>query len=565
MAKKENSFSGWLQRVRKSGEFSDVTVVVEGEEFRLHMLPLLNASSYFRNLPSSSKAYDHHDENSKRVELRGMAGGADGFSTAADFCYLIKPIYTLENVARIRAVAEFLGMTELLDSTKKFLYLSIFSRWNSSVQFLRQYQKLGSPVDDYVESRCLKVISAACIKAFFDTKHLSVPIPVRNNGATNAWQSSPCQTLGEILASIASLPDSYVVEVIKELVNGDVNLNLKCRQGRNVKDWLDNTFKVECRTDRARCWVLICLTKMLEKSVTSDRPWLELSSQYWCNLLENVSQLIKTTTDSDMVERLKWANSFLEQRIGGSLHELDDYLQSYNFELETLLRLVKHFKQESGDVGEKEMEEVASEADACLWNFLDTSISAIAADDFISFIQAFPAKSRPSHDLLYAAIEKIIAIANFSSSDKQKLWSLVDITKLNPACSEKALNNPSFLCQPHVLQYVLQQHSEELSKVGEDDRQNLKPIMQKVIRASLKLLEENSRRSKEIMELKNQYTALVRGKISLLPGSSESSPDVVFKPGINGGGCGHGIIPDEVEEAPPDTPAHQSTCSSMDY
>ncbi len=54
MAKKEAGFSTWLQRVRRTGEFSDVKVCVNGEVFRLHMLPLLNASAYFRNLPSSS-------------------------------------------------------------------------------------------------------------------------------------------------------------------------------------------------------------------------------------------------------------------------------------------------------------------------------------------------------------------------------------------------------------------------------------------------------------------------------------------------------------------------------
>ena len=53
MAKKEN-LNGWLQRVRKTGEYSDVLVRVNGEEFHLHMLPLKNASAYFRNLPSTS-------------------------------------------------------------------------------------------------------------------------------------------------------------------------------------------------------------------------------------------------------------------------------------------------------------------------------------------------------------------------------------------------------------------------------------------------------------------------------------------------------------------------------
>ncbi|KAI5082520.1 hypothetical protein GOP47_0002263 [Adiantum capillus-veneris] len=558
MAKKENSFSGWLQRVRKTGEFSDVIVLVEGQEFHLHMLPLLNASLYFRSLPSSSSPY--RTDNERVIEIRDMPGGAEGFSVAADFSYLIKPTYTLENVAKIRAVAEHLGMAELQDSTKKFLYTNIFSHWRSCIAFLQQYKRLDSSVDDYIESRCLKVISAACIKAFFDTKYLSAPIPLGGSGSSNTWQSSPCQILTDTLVRVASLPDEYVQEVVEELVNGEVNLNLKCRQGRNVKGWLDSTIMIECRTDRAKCWVVVCLIRMLEKSVTMDRPWLELSSQYWCGLLEHLEALMKIA-DLHMLERLQPAKVFLEERIGGSLHELDDYLLTYSFEPQTLLDLVKHFKQ-TKEVGEQEMGEVASEVDSCLWSFVDTA--CISAEDFISFIEAFPKDSRTSHDMLYTAIEKLIAKADFENEEKQRLWGLVEITKLSISHKEKALNNAIFLCQPQVLEYVLRQHSEELAEMGDEDRHKLKEIMQKVIRASLKLLEENSRRSKEIMELQKQYASLIGSKACYLQDSCESSPDIIFnKSRMNG--CVHSIIPDEVEEVQSDTPTRRSTCSSVEY
>lgn len=559
MAKKETSFNGWLQRVRKTREFSDVTVLVDGQEFHLHMLPLLNASLYFRNLPSSSSSSPFKVD--RVVEIRDMPGGVEGFSVAADFSYLIKPTYTLENVAKIRAVAEHLGMVELQDSTKKFLYMNIFSHWRSSIAFLQQYQRLHSPVDEYIESRCLKVISAACIKAFFDTKYLSAPIPLTGSGSSNTWQSSPCQLLTDTLIRVASMPDMYVQEVVEELVNGEVNLNLKCRQGRNVKGWLDSTIMVECRTDKARCWVVICLTRMLEKSVTMDRPWLELSSQYWCSLLEHVGRIIKKA-DAYMVERLQPSIGFLEERIGGSLHELDDYLLTYSFQPQTLLDLVKHFKH-TKQVKEKEMGEVATEVDACLWSFVESA--CISAEDFVSFIEAFPESSRTSHDMLYTAIEKLIEKAEFSNEEKQRLWGLVDITKLSIPYKDNALNNAVFLCQPHMLEYVLRQHNEELSEAGDEDRLKLGQIMQKVIRASLKLLEENSRRSKEIMDLQKQYASLIgESKACSLQDSCVSSPDIIFNK-LRMTGCVHAISPDEVDEAPSDTRTHRSTCSSVEY
>eukprot|EP00249_Psilotum_nudum_P008658 c21428_g1_i1 orf=636-2168(+) len=503
MATKESrSFSGWLQRMRRTGEFSDVTVLVEGKEFNLHILPLLNASAYFRSLFNCSE--DYPTDFLRRIDLNCLIGGAQAFSVAADFCYLIKPNYTLQNIAKIRAIAEFLGMTELIDSTETFLHKNVFDRWRSSVAFLQQYQRLQSPVDEYIESRCLKTITVACTKAFSDTKTLSAPIPLSSSGSSNSWQTSPCQVLTDILVRTASLPDHFILEVIDELVADEVNLNLKCRQGRKVKGWLDHTIMVECKSNQSKCWVVICLTRMLERSVTPVRPWLELSSQYWCTLLEHVGCLMKVA-DSEILEKLEPINAFLEQRIGGSLHELDDYLQTYRFEPHTVMSLVSYFKDVYG-LSDQEWEEVATEVDSCLWKIVDAARIPVSA--FLSLIEAFPATSRKSHDLLFTAIQKLTAKWSYSSDEKLKLWRLVSLANLSPVYRDEALNNAYFICQPHNLEHILEQHSDELKTIGGDDRQNLRHIMHKVIRASLKLLEENSHRSQEIMELqKLVYTS----------------------------------------------------------
>jgi hypothetical protein len=120
-----------------------------------------------------------------------------------DYCYLIRPTYTVQNVALIRAAAEYLGMSDVLESTKKYLYTNIFAHWRASVGFLQQYQPLGSTVDEYIETRCLKVVVAALARAFGETKHLSAPMTL----SAVTLQSSPCQALAEILVRTASLPD----------------------------------------------------------------------------------------------------------------------------------------------------------------------------------------------------------------------------------------------------------------------------------------------------------------------------------------------------------------------
>lgn len=148
------------------------------------------------------------------------------------------------------------------------------------------------------------------------------------------------------------------------------------------------------------------------------------------------------------------------------------------------------------------------------------------------FYQAFPSSSRKSHDTIFGAIEKLLTTRAdvVTPALQQSLWRLVDPTKLGPAVNERALNIPGFLSQPHVLEMVLQKHSEDLAKVPDTDTQNMRHIMQKVINASLKLLEENSRRSQQIVELQHQYSALQVGQIGHLHDDScKNSPSPCWR------------------------------------
>ncbi|KAG0581839.1 hypothetical protein KC19_3G013900 [Ceratodon purpureus] len=524
-------FGGWLQRVRRSGEHSDVTVEVDGRELHLHLLPLLNASAYFRNLTadpnwsctSSAACPDDGGDVPRRVvSLSGLPGGAEGLEGAVDYCYLIKPSYTVQNIARIRAAAEYLGMADMMDSTKKFLYTNVFAHWRASVAYLQhEHARLNAPVDEYIETRCLKVIVAALARAFGETKYLSAPMLTPGHVVGKREEllqsSAPCEALAEILVRVASLPDMYAGEALDALVEADVNLSVNCRQGRSVRSWLASLVDDECMSSniRARCWVVLCLARMVARGAPKCRPWLELSSQYWCSLLEHVERLVNVPVTDDDVDQLDMqmrlvdVKRILERRIGGSLDELDEDLHSYELEPDTLLTMVGYYL-EQGPLDEKSesVAEIAGEVDKFLWTYAETG--SIRVDTFVSLCTAFP---RQSHDSMFRAIEKLLTtrpdIAT-SQADKQRLWRLVDPARLSPAVHERALNNPGFLSQPHVLETVLQQHSEELAKVPDavDSAPSMRPIMQKVINASLKLLEENSRRSQEIAELQHQYSAL---------------------------------------------------------
>lgn len=105
MAKKVG-LNGWLQRVRETGEHSDVVVRVTGEEFRLHMLPLRNESGYFRDLPSSSNGIEQVDEKTgcKLVNIHhlpGMSFTLQSDDQALNFVFNMHPIVFLHDFRTI--------------------------------------------------------------------------------------------------------------------------------------------------------------------------------------------------------------------------------------------------------------------------------------------------------------------------------------------------------------------------------------------------------------------------------------------------------------------------------
>jgi len=107
-----------------TGELSDVVVVVNDKEFKLHKFPLYTKSDFFRTEARSDK---------DRIELPDFPGGPEIFQMVVEYCYNVHIDVTADNVAQLRCVAEFLQMTGTNNlagklhgvSKKKTLYLSV--------------------------------------------------------------------------------------------------------------------------------------------------------------------------------------------------------------------------------------------------------------------------------------------------------------------------------------------------------------------------------------------------------------------------------------------------------
>ena len=84
-----------------TGELSDVVVVVNEKEFKLHKFPLYIKSDFFRTQARS---------DNDRIELVDFPGGPDTFQAVAEYCYNVHVDVSTDNVIRLRCAAEFLQM-----------------------------------------------------------------------------------------------------------------------------------------------------------------------------------------------------------------------------------------------------------------------------------------------------------------------------------------------------------------------------------------------------------------------------------------------------------------------
>lgn len=113
-----------FSKFRQSGELSDISVIVDDTEFKLHKFPLYAKSDFFCALAKSPGA------DCNRVELKEFPGGPEAFAVVADFCYNMKVEITKSNVVHIRCAAEVLQMTgagNLAEVCDKFLLDTITS------------------------------------------------------------------------------------------------------------------------------------------------------------------------------------------------------------------------------------------------------------------------------------------------------------------------------------------------------------------------------------------------------------------------------------------------------
>ena len=186
--------------LRSSGEFSDLTVQIGGQQLHLHRFPLFARSNYFRCLQRSGMS------DTALLTLDHLPGGYDTMIAIADFCYgvSIDDKLTTKNIGHVTCAA---------------IYLQMSGSGNLSEICQSKLKKLTSDVSNCLEIlvNCAEIaevaqaegVSTFCVETAVE-HWCKVNLETWNTFTTN-WQSGKASLW---LSQLKKLPVNWTTAII---------------------------------------------------------------------------------------------------------------------------------------------------------------------------------------------------------------------------------------------------------------------------------------------------------------------------------------------------------------
>ncbi|KAE7999699.1 hypothetical protein FH972_004104 [Carpinus fangiana] len=435
---------------------SDVTIHVGGGSFSLHKFPLVSKCGYIRKLVSESS-----DADLSVIDLNEVPGGAEAFELAAKFCYGINFEITVDNIAILRCVAEYLEMTEdyavgnLVGRTEAYVNEVALKSLAGAVSVLHMSENL-LPTAERVKlvSRCIDTIAyIACKDSQFCMSSRAESV---HEGAISSSVSHPKSIVGWWAEDLTVFRIDIFQRVLiammargfKQYALGPILMLYAQKSLRGLEIFGKGRKKIEPRQEHEKRVVLETIVSLLPR----EKNTLSVS---FLSMLLRAAIYLETTVAC----RLD-----LEKRMGTQLGQavLDDLLiPAYSFtgdtlfDVDTVQRIMMNFLEfemdgsrlgySSDDVyispPPSDMERVGK--------LMENYLAEIASDRnlsvsrFNALAELIPEQSRVTEDGMYRAVDIYLkAHPALSDMERKKVCSLMDCQKLSrEACAHAAQND----------------------------------------------------------------------------------------------------------------------------
>ncbi|KAI5081130.1 hypothetical protein GOP47_0004313 [Adiantum capillus-veneris] len=442
---------------------SDIVVEVDGVTYALHKFPLVSRCGLLRMLVVDDK------EETSRVELEGVPGGAEGFELAAKFCYGVCLEISKYNIALLRCVAEFLDMSEehgednLVSQTEAYLERLGKQTLKDIVATLTTCEKLLPMAEELkIVSRCVDWAAVKAVQGK-DSNHQSlVTFHEYQHDSSKVhidWWVEDLSVLRidfyqRVLAAMRAR--GLRTEGIGGALVYYAHQSLKGLTKKNLGLWdptIENTMKVHDATT-----AMEHEQRILVETIVSLLPREKQ--------VVSVNFLIGLLRTACILETTLACRLDLERRISIQLHRanLDDLLipSLGSCEGETLFNVdivhrlfVSFFEQKDEEElqlglyeGNEGFNSPSQHPMLKVGKLLDAYLTEVASDanlslsKFMDLAELLPDYARPVEDGLYKAIDIFLkAHSSLTDVDRKKLCRLLDFQKLSQeACTHAAQN-----------------------------------------------------------------------------------------------------------------------------
>ncbi|KAK1440685.1 hypothetical protein QVD17_06514 [Tagetes erecta] len=486
---------------------SDVMVCVGGVSFPVHKFPLVSKCGYIKKLLSDTKNADH-----SVVEIPDIPGGPEGFELAAKFCYETHLELSMENIAMVRCVAEYLEMTEeyaagnLVSVAEAYLNETGLKNLSGAASIL-QASRNFLPISEKVKlvDRCVDTIACMVTEDTID------------------WWAEDMIALRIDIFKRVFL--ALVSRGFKQFSLGPILMLYGQKSLRGLETYGISKKNLEPKQVHEKRIVVETIVGLLPREKNA------MSISFLSMLLRAAKYL-----DTTVACRID-----LEKRMGLQLGQavLDDILiPSFCFDGDTMFDVdtvqqitMNYFEYNSKDLADINHAFSLQNDNENVGKLMESFLAKIASDrnllvsKFTSFAECIPVEARVTEDGMYRAIDIYLkAHPALSDMDRKKVCSLMDCQKLSREARAHAAQNERLPVQTVVqVLYYEQQRLREMDS---------SPIADQVI-SSQATLETQKSVSDEISSLKKENQELKFELIKMKTRLKELERSTSVKPRVS--------------------------------
>ncbi|CAF0875492.1 unnamed protein product [Rotaria sp. Silwood1] len=421
-----------FEKFRRTGELSDITVIVDKTEFKLHTFPLITKSDYFkRAIESSTKSAPYV------IRLdNNFPGGAQVFNQLADYFYSIPIPIDHKNIIPLRSAACFIEcdtLASLLDERFDRILLIARAKYDLGIPLVLLEQCIG----EYQQWAKQTHIVDKCLESVLESL-------VRGTGLQ--LSISDCEI-------ISRLPLEWIIELIKLCPTESKFAVLPLAKHYITVHILDqNQLYTSISSSTHNGYEhknsFIPITKKEHMSITTNdekRAILDQIVQTLGSILEQLPLVWLNAVYERAVELRCECESILSSYITYAIlnsNDIDKNIENIPDEIMTrLLERVNNYKEQHIQ-DPQVLAKLSSLIDSYVEQLRQRGV--LTSEQFVKLASCIPKEQRNSHDSLLLALDDILKNENsttLSSTEREELLNQIDFSRVNEETIAACKNN----------------------------------------------------------------------------------------------------------------------------